>query len=143
MKEKEKHFIDDSEEFEDEWSEVEIKFNLSICLLCLGVQLCLFRNIRMLRRCWLSLRNRLKREGTGTTICSLLASWSRGSRKGLSTWTLLSRITGSANYGLASSYPRRTFPSPWHFPTPSCSLQSCCQSSITISSKSSASTSHR
>lgn len=36
-KEMEKHFIEDSEEFEDEWSEVEIKFNLSIALLCLQV----------------------------------------------------------------------------------------------------------
>lgn len=34
-REMEKHFIEDSEEFEDEWSEVEIKFNLSLCHLCL------------------------------------------------------------------------------------------------------------
>lgn len=47
QKEMERHFIEDSEEFEDEWSEVEIKFNLALCHLCRAVPLTLLRTIHV------------------------------------------------------------------------------------------------
>lgn len=36
----EKQFIEDQQEFEDEWSEVEIKFNLSLCYVGMKVHCC-------------------------------------------------------------------------------------------------------
>ena len=35
----EKQFIEDQQEFEDEWSEVEIKFNLALCYIAMKVHI--------------------------------------------------------------------------------------------------------
>ncbi len=64
-KEMEKHFIEDSEEFEDEWSEVEIKFNLSLALICLHVTPSSLRTMKTREKCSSSFRRVVKRAKTG------------------------------------------------------------------------------
>jgi tetratricopeptide (TPR) repeat protein len=64
-KEMEKHFIEDSEEFEDEWSEVEIKFNLSLALLCLQVTPSSLRAMKTHERCCSSSIRVVKKARTG------------------------------------------------------------------------------
>jgi hypothetical protein len=46
QREFEKNLVEDPNEFEEEWSEIEIKFNLSLCLLCKQVILYLSQGIR-------------------------------------------------------------------------------------------------
>ena len=65
QKEMERHFIEDSEEFEDEWSEVEIKFNLALCHLCRGVTISSLSNTPRQSRCCASSTPATRRAGTG------------------------------------------------------------------------------
>lgn len=48
QRELEKHYAEDSEEFQDEWSEIEIKFNVSLCYLGLRVFVYIFRTTNVL-----------------------------------------------------------------------------------------------
>ena len=52
QKELAKQFVEDLDEFEEEWSEIEIKYNMALCYLHMKVTHNLLRCLRWLESCW-------------------------------------------------------------------------------------------